>query len=91
MDPAAHPASAHPALAWQGGPGPTYSRETAEEMLRNRYELFAENMRYTLPRLLADQGFRELLAELRAEGWKDWHIALAVFSDPRCSHPPFRR
>ena len=80
VDPAAHPASAHPALAWQGGPGPTYSRETAEELLRNRYEVFAQNMRYTLPRLLADQGFGELITQLRAEGWKDWHIALAVFS-----------
>jgi len=79
-DPAGHPVSEHPALAWQCGPGPTYSRETAEELLRNRYEVFAQNMRYTLPRLLGDEGFRDLITQLRAEGWKDWHIALAVFS-----------
>jgi len=79
-EPAQHPAREHPQLAWQSGPGPTYSREIAEEMLRNRYELFPKNMRFTLPRLLADSGFRAVIAQLRDEGWKDWHIAVAVFS-----------
>jgi hypothetical protein len=78
-------ASERPAMAWQRGPGPTYSPGTAEKLLRNRYDVFTQNMRYTLPRLLADQGFRELITQLRAEGWKDWDIALAVF----CGHTLF--
>jgi len=79
-DPATHPTREHAELAWQSGPGPTYSRETAEKMLGNRYELFPQNMRFTLPRLLLDPGFRSVIAQLREEGWKDWHIAVAVFS-----------
>lgn len=79
-DPAAHPAREHLELSWQSGPGPTYSREIAEKMLRTRYELFPQNMQFTLPRLLIDPGFRAVIAQLREEGWKDWHIAVAVFS-----------
>lgn len=44
-DPAAGPVREHPELAWQDGPGPTYSRATAEEMLANRYVQLTEIMR----------------------------------------------
>jgi hypothetical protein len=79
-DASAHPGREHQELAWQSGPGPTYARATAEQMLKTRYDTFAQNLRVTLPRLLLDPGFRALVAELRAEGWKDWHILVAVFS-----------
>ena len=79
-DSAAHPAREHPDLAWQSGPGPTYSREAADEMNTNRYERFQPSLRMTLPRLLADAQFRDLVARLRSEGWKDWHVLVAVAS-----------
>ena len=79
-DPAAHPTCEHPGLAWQTGLGPNYSKETADEMNTNRYEKFAPSLRITLPRLLADAQFRETVARLRAEGWKDWHVLVAVAS-----------
>jgi hypothetical protein len=35
-------------------------------------------VKYTLPRLLADGPFISAAAKLRTEGWKDWHLLLAV-------------
>ena len=58
----AHPAREHEQLAWQSGPGPTYLGATADEMLRNRYELMPQTLRYTLPRLLVEPTFRDLIA-----------------------------
>ncbi|MGH2869451.1 MAG: hypothetical protein ACRDNK_18050, partial [Solirubrobacteraceae bacterium] len=79
-DPAAHPAREHRDLVWQSGPGPTYSREAAGEMNTNRYERFQPTLRITLPRLLADAQFRDVVAKLRSEGWKDWHVLVAIAS-----------
>jgi hypothetical protein len=35
-------------------------------------------VRLTLQRLAKDQQFTEVMASLRAQGWKDWHLLLAV-------------
>jgi len=73
----------HDDLPWQSGPGPTYSEERAHERLSERYTLFAEMLKGTLRQLRADPAFAELVAELRAAGWKDWHILQAVHSAVR--------
>jgi hypothetical protein len=59
-------------------PGPGYTRERALEAVRTRYERLPPLVRYTLPRLLADRRTRTLFAELRDEGWKDWHLLNAL-------------
>ncbi|WP_328855199.1 hypothetical protein OHB01_08785 [Microbispora hainanensis] len=59
-------------------PGPGYSRDKALEMVRTRYERLPPLMRHTLPRLLADVRVRATFAELRSEGWKDWHLLTAL-------------
>jgi hypothetical protein len=79
-DPSKHPTREHEQLSWQSGPGPTYSRAKAEEMLRNRYELMPQTLRYSLPRLLGEPAFRALIGRLRSEGWLDWQIGMAVFA-----------
>ncbi len=68
----------HPQLAWQDGPGPTFSIEKAAEMLGKRYELFPKVLRYTLPRLAESDQFMAIVRALRGRGWQDWHILLAV-------------
>jgi hypothetical protein len=70
----------HDDLSWQSGPGPTYSEERARVRLGERYAHFPELLRGTLRRLRTDPRFAALAAELRAEGWKDWHILQAVHS-----------
>jgi hypothetical protein len=48
------------------------------EMVRTRYERLPPLLRHTLPRLLADPRIRAVFAELRGEGWKDWHLLTAL-------------
>lgn len=64
----------NPELGWRTGPGPGYSREKADQYLRNRYNILDKSLRITLPRLLADERCRELIRQLRARGFLDWHI-----------------
>src|SRR5262249_10832684 len=59
-------------------PGPGYSPDKALEMVRTRCERLPPLLRHTLPRLLADARIRGLFAELRGEGWKDWHLLNAL-------------
>lgn len=68
----------HPALAWQSWPGPGYSEGKAAEMARNRYEIITSLLPNTLPALGAAPGFQRAVAALRADGWLDWHIMVAV-------------
>jgi hypothetical protein len=79
-DPLAGPDREHPDLAWQQGPGPTYSQDTALEMLGNRYSQLTDVMRRTLPRLQGDETFLRVVARLRQGGWLDWHLLTAMYN-----------
>ncbi|MET7717426.1 hypothetical protein [Streptomyces sp. NPDC005407] len=59
-------------------PGPGYTREKAVEAVRARYERLPPVLHHTLPRLLADSRTHAVFAELRSEGWKDWHLLNAL-------------
>jgi hypothetical protein len=65
-------------LGWRGGPGPDYSREKAEKMLKARYSGSIPPIRITLRKLIKDEGFKATLNKLRAEGWLDWHLLNAM-------------
>ncbi|MET8631780.1 hypothetical protein [Streptomyces sp. NPDC004680] len=66
------------ALPARTGPGPGYEHETALDTVRNRYAVMLPIVRYTLPRLAADPGFRRTAIQLRQEGWRDWHLLTAI-------------
>jgi hypothetical protein len=74
------PPKEHTELAWQNGPGPTFSREKAEEMAATRYVRIPEVLCKTLPQLRRDAAFLGVVAELRSRGWLDWHILTAAFN-----------
>ncbi len=57
---------------------PQYSKEESERAIHRRYERIPRMVKYTLPRLLADGPFISATAKLKTEGWKDWHLLLAV-------------
>ena len=61
-------------LQWRVSPGPGYSKERAEEFLRNRYEISQQAILLTLPRLIRDDRCRNIILGLRAEGLLDWQI-----------------
>ena len=70
--------AAHADLGWQERPGPTFSSDKAEEMLRNRYRTFAGTLRKTVPALRRSGAVRGTVEALRLEGWLDWHILTAI-------------
>lgn len=70
----------HRELAWVDGPGPGYSKDKANEYLRNRYSRSIIPIKYTLKRLLKSSEFRSTVNQLRADGWLDWHILTAIAS-----------
>jgi hypothetical protein len=65
-------------LAPPSGPGPHYDYDESLQQIRNRYERVGDLFGLTLARVLADDRVRGLLADLRAEGWLDWHLITAV-------------
>ena len=65
-------------LHWQDGPGPTYSRENADLLLKTRYANLAENVRITVAMLTSSEEFRSIVKALRTKGWLDWHILVAI-------------
>ncbi|MCC8976240.1 hypothetical protein [Bradyrhizobium brasilense] len=67
-------------LKWRSAPGPGYSKNKAEEMLRNRYEKTRAAVLLTLPRLLKDDRCRKIIEGLRSEGLLDWQILNIVTS-----------
>ena len=68
----------HKDMAWFDGPGPGYSHEDATEQLINRYKNTVVPIRDTLKRLAQDAQFMSIVANLRNEGWLDWHILTAI-------------
>ncbi|WP_420621947.1 hypothetical protein [Candidatus Poriferisodalis sp.] len=72
--------SEHEELRWQDSPSPTYSKDTANELLHYRYRTVPQSLRITLTRLLATRQFLLVVARLRSEGWLDWHILTAAMN-----------
>jgi hypothetical protein len=68
----------HEELRWIGGPGPGYSREAAENLLRNRYNNVMGPIKLTLKRLSKDPEVMATVNKLRENGWLDWHILSAI-------------
>jgi hypothetical protein len=75
---ASFPVRCAPELEPPTRPGPGYTLDKALEAVRTRYERLPPLLRYTLPRLLAGARTRDVFSELRAKGWKDWHLLNAL-------------
>jgi hypothetical protein len=67
-------------LAPSTAAGPGYDRDEALQAIRQRYEVANDTLRYTLPRLLADEGSRATIVRLREAGWLDWQILVALMN-----------
>ncbi|MBZ4038273.1 hypothetical protein [Novilysobacter selenitireducens] len=64
----------HAELKWPDGPGPGYSKERAEEFLRNRYRRAISPVRKSLLRYRSSPRFISWVEGLRSEGMLDWQI-----------------
>lgn len=67
-----------PFLEWKGGVIPEYDEAQSRELIEKRYKNSFVPIRLTLKRLNGDKNFKESVRKLRAEGWKDWHILMAM-------------
>ncbi len=68
------------ALSWVKTPHPKYDEAIALQQVRRRYEVSLAGLCYTLPRVMADPAFQETVAALRTDGWKDWHVLVAMLN-----------
>ncbi len=64
-------------LRWRRGKSPVFSRESAKEKLRNRYEGGFRTAKPVLDTHGARPELHRLVDELRDEGWLDWQIVSA--------------
>jgi hypothetical protein len=62
------------------GPGPVFNGESPAERAANRYPIYARTLRVTIPHLMEDPQVRRAVLDLREEGWKDWHLLMAIFN-----------
>ena len=61
-------------------PGRYFSQEEQLQHIRNRYLRLRELLPLTISALREDPAFLDVVERLRAAGWKDWHILLAIFN-----------
>jgi hypothetical protein len=57
-----------------------YDVKKSHALIVNRYRNTRKILKYTLPRLLADERVRAVIGHLRSVGWKDWHILMTMAS-----------
>ena len=57
-----------------------YDKKKAEELIKARYTKSIPSIRITLKRIVPTTSFQILKEKLRNQGWKDWHILLAIFN-----------
>lgn len=75
----------HTELSWIDTPGPGYSWEKAEEVLKNRYEKTIKPIRLTLKLLIKKKKFRNVVQKLKKEGYLDWQI-LQIIANIACNY-----
>ena len=80
-----NPRAGSPHTRPRTGPGPGYSAERAHSALAQRYANLPAPIRRTIPGLLSDPCVRAVFLELRAAGWKDWHL-LSVIANLTINH-----
>jgi hypothetical protein len=66
------------AMLPHAGAGPGYSLTKSQELIGNRYRRFRELLCQTLPRIKDDPDLQNLCRDLQGQGWKDWHLLMAL-------------
>lgn len=75
------PSEAAPAaveVEWRSEPAPSYQTAAELEYIGHLYQQLPPMLARSLPPLLDTHEFRTTVTTLRGEGWKDWHILLAL-------------
>lgn len=83
LDRSAGPVQSAPVRTWSvvadvSNVHPQFVESEALKQIANRYARIRKLYPRTVERVLMDPEFKKTAAKLRADGWKDWHILLAV-------------
>jgi len=70
----------HKILEWKDSVISAYNKKKSEELIKKRYERSIVPISSTLQKLKNKPFFQETVKKLRVEGWKDWHILMAISS-----------
>lgn len=65
-------------LKWKDSLIAEYDESQSKDLIEKRYKNSLAPIRITLERLKTDEKFKETVRKLRSEGWKDWHILMAM-------------
>ena len=57
-----------------------YDKVENKKIIERRYKNCVPSIRLTLKRIVPTNRFQSLKNSLRSQGWKDWHILMAVFN-----------
>lgn len=71
---------AHTLLKWKDSIISGVSEKQSEKLIRNRYKNASLPISMTVKKLNEYPEFREIVKKLKMEGWKDWHILMAIAS-----------
>jgi hypothetical protein len=69
-----------PALEWVNTTHPRFNESEELKRIERRYSVGLDGLQFSLPRVVNNPDFRKTVDVLRAEGWKDWHVLLAMLN-----------
>ncbi|GAB5491986.1 MAG: hypothetical protein Phog2KO_22010 [Phototrophicaceae bacterium] len=55
-----------------------FNEQEELEAIQRRYEIIQKSCHITLSRLNRNKRFNKVVSKLKDQGWKDWHILLAI-------------
>ena len=76
-----------PSLEWKDGLIDEYDESQSSLLIEKRYKNSVVPIQLTLEKLKTDENFKEVVRKLRSEGWKDWHILMAMALVLARTHP----
>lgn len=55
-----------------------FNEQEELEAIQRRYDIIQKSLHITLSRLKQNRRFSKVVESLKDQGWKDWHILLAI-------------
>lgn len=67
-------------IRWRSDLSELYNPQNAQKAIKGRYKNCLSGVHLTLERFSENEIFKKTIAHFKGEGWKDWHILLAIYN-----------